>query len=611
MADIPVTDVKEYKSNFRRFGGVDFTSVPTQVAAHRSPDACNMIANEKFFPVKRPGYRVFGQYGARIYGLHRLVTQEGVKLFVHAGGNLYVQDETAQTPAPVYTQMAQNASRSFVMGGKLYLLDGNAYLCAAADADGTVTVQPVSGGAFVPTTSIARTPAGAGTAFEAVNLLTRKRKNSFAADGTSRDFQLDFSPIASVDAVSVDGQAAASTAYSVDLAGGVVSFQTAPESAGGVDNVVVTFTAGADQRGVIDKCRVCGLFGGNNDTRVFLSGNPDAPNVDWQSGLYDPTYFPDTGYTKIGADTSAIMGYARQYDTQIVIKEGNGQDATQWLRTFALDENSRPVYAVAQGAVGMGALSRDTFAVLGDSPLFLSDAGVCAVAGTAVSQQRSVQNRSQLINRKLKMDADENACAAVVGNKYYLSCGGHVYVADGAQAYEDEGGAVAYEWYYWEGFAPTAMLALEGRLWFGTETGAVCRLGLLDEVDCLTDAGEAFSCWWTTPMQSLNSLYRNKTVRDVSYMLMPYSQAQYQVFYRSDRRDWTLMREGSLSLFDFNQMNFGDLSFFCSTTPITERTRRKERRAEVFQVKVQNDALGTQMGLLGIEITYKYSRKTR
>jgi hypothetical protein len=208
-----------------RFGGVDFTSVPTQVAAHRSPDACNMIANEKFFPVKRPGYRVFGQYGARIYGLHRLVTQEGGTLFVHAGGNLYVQDETAQTPVPVYTQMAQNASRSFVMGGKLYLLDGNAYLCAAVDADGTAAVQPVSDGAFVPTTSIARTRQARGRRLSG-EPLTRKRKNSFAADGRACEFQLDFSPVASVDAVSWTAGCAVH-AYSVDLASGVVSFQTA------------------------------------------------------------------------------------------------------------------------------------------------------------------------------------------------------------------------------------------------------------------------------------------------------------------------------------------------------------------------------------------------
>ncbi len=122
--------------------------------------------------------------------------------------------------------------------------------------------------------------------------------------------------------------------------------------------------------------------------------------------------------------------------------------------------------------------------------------------------------------------------------------------------------------------------------------------------------GEAFFLLVDNAEAELKQPVRNKTVRDVSYMLKPYSQRSIRCF--TGRTGGLDADAGwSLSLFDFNQMNFGDLSFFCSTTPITERTRRKERRAEVFQVKVQNDALGTQMGLLGIEITYKYSRKTR
>ena len=605
MADIPVTAVKEYKSNFRRFGGVDFTSAPTQVAAHRSPDACNMIANEKFFPIKRPGYESVRRYDAKVYGLHRLVgDDENVHLFTHAGKNLYYDEDMT----PVYTDMAEDKSRSFVMNGRLYILDGATYLQVSV-SDGVCAAQPAANNAFVPTTSIARTSSGAGTAFEAVNLLTRRRKNSFAGDGVSNTYILDFAPIESVEEVIVANEEV--TEYTVDLETGHVIFSALPPNGNGVDNIVITFTAGGDNKSTIDKCRVCGLFGGNNDTRVFVSGNEEMPNADWQSGLYDPTYFPDTGYTKIGADTSAIMGYARQYDTQIVIKEGNGQDATQWLRTFSLDSENRPKYAVMQGAVGDGAIGRDTFDVLGDSPLFLSPAGVCAVVGTTVSQQRSVQNRSMLINKQLREEADETACAAAVGNKYYLSCGGHMYVADGAQTYEDENGNVQYEWYYWTGIEPTAMIGIEGQVWFGTQDGRLCKLGMIDDPDILDDDGQAFSCWWTTPQQSLNSLYRNKTVRDVSYMLMPYSQSEYKVYYRSDRRDWTLMRQGSLSMFDFNNWDFNDFSFFCSVTPITERTRRKERRAEVFQVQVRNDEPGTQFGLLGIEITYRYARKTR
>ena len=202
MGAITQTQEKLYTQGFMRFGGVDFTSAPTQVAAHRSPDACNMIANEKFFPIKRPGYESVRSYGAPVYGLHKLAGDDDmVHILTHAGGHLYFDDSMT----PVYTQMAQARSRSFVMNGRLYILDGGTFLQVRV-SDGVCTAEPVSNSAFIPTTSIARTPQGAGTAFEAVNLLTQKRRNSFNADGQSTVFQLDITPVHAVEAVVLNNE---------------------------------------------------------------------------------------------------------------------------------------------------------------------------------------------------------------------------------------------------------------------------------------------------------------------------------------------------------------------------------------------------------------------
>ena len=45
--------------------------------------------------------------------------------------------------------------------------------------------------AYVPLTSIGRSPQGAGTDYEACNMLTKRRRNSFCCDGTARDYYLD------------------------------------------------------------------------------------------------------------------------------------------------------------------------------------------------------------------------------------------------------------------------------------------------------------------------------------------------------------------------------------------------------------------------------------
>ena len=99
----------------------------------------------------------------------------------------------------------------------------------------------------------------------------------------------------------------------------------------------------------INKCRFAGLYGGKNDTRVFLSGNPDEPDCDWQSGLYDPTYFPDTGYTRMGTDASAIVGYLKQYESQVVVKSGGAQEATSYLRTYMMADDGSALYPLPQG----------------------------------------------------------------------------------------------------------------------------------------------------------------------------------------------------------------------------------------------------------------------
>ena len=45
--------------------------------------------------------------------------------------------------------------------------------------------------AYVPTTTISAAPTGGGTSYEAVNLLTPKRINTFIGDGTATQFKVD------------------------------------------------------------------------------------------------------------------------------------------------------------------------------------------------------------------------------------------------------------------------------------------------------------------------------------------------------------------------------------------------------------------------------------
>ena len=229
---------------------------------------------------------------------------------------------------------------------------------------------------------------------------------------------------------------------------------------------------------------------------MFLSGNPDEPNCDWQSGLYDPAYFPDTGYTKIGSDASAIVGYVRQYESQLVIKEGRNQEATQYLRTFLLDDNGTAAYPLQQGAQGAGGLAPRSFASLGDTPLFLSSDGVMGVFGTAAIRISIIRRMSRAVDPRLTSENGlADACAVVWKDKYYLA----VDASAMWPTAEYHGRMVRPNGITGIPSRRSALWCSTGGLWFGTTDGRICRVSDKDERDAYLDDGQAIDAWWCTP----------------------------------------------------------------------------------------------------------------
>lgn len=566
-----------------RFAGVDFSSDPTKVDAIRSPDACNMIGDEAGFPCKRTGYVCEEEMDAPIYGLHRMDDE----LLIHAGSNLY--SRKGENLSLLCSKMNTARSQSFRMNGKLWILDGMAYRVY----DGTECV-PVREKAFVPTTTIGAPPSGGGTSFEAVNMLTPYRINTFVGDGVTKTFQLDTTNF-DAGSISCEGQ----TVYAFNRAKGTVTFTEPPPDGEGLANVVIRFAKTVPEHAdKIDRCRICGLYGGSNDTRVFVSGDPQEPNCDWQSGLYDPTYFPDTGYTKVGVDSTAIVGYLRQYDNQIVLKE-DGQDAKQYLRSFALDENNRAAYSLKQGAEAVGALSAYALGELEGTPLYLSAEGVMGVFGTNVSEQRVISCMSERVNRRLLREAGrKDAAGCVWKGRYYLAVNDHCYVADGRQRSNG-----VPEWYYWDNIPATCFLAEEDALWFGTQDGRVCRFCTEEEADAYLDDGAAICAHWSTPLSALGSWNDTKNVLSMIPVLMPFARSSAEVLWKTERESG-IAESVSMTRFCFSDLDFTRFVFQTSISASPVPVRQRQRRAYLFQGIVRNDKAKEPFGLLGLSIRY-------
>lgn len=609
MSNLSVSSPDRYKKSYGTFRGVDFSTDATQVADYRSPYSENLISDLAGFPEKRFGWRVLHEFGVQINGLHYAVLSDAVpRVFVHAGTNLYLADGTL-----VAEDIADAPTSTFVHQGKMYLLDGAVYRVVKVE-NGVLSCNPVSQeDRFIPTTTIGMAADGSGTSFEAFNLLTPWRKNSMIGDGTSKEYQLDTQNLdADIVEIVVEGETLVeNNDFTVKRTEGIIVFNTAPPvyaGGSGIDNIVVTFAKtveGAADK--INKCTMGVMFGYGGANRYFLSGNPDEKNVDWYSGLDDPTYFPDTGYTKIGSDTSAIMGYLKQYENLVIVKEDNEQDAEIFLRTAAMTDDGEVYFPVQQGVKGVGAVSRRAFANLRDDPLFLAREGVFALASASVTQQRAVQPRSFYVNAKLTKEPNLETAVATVWNGWYLLCvNGHCYVADPRQK-SAQNESYTYEWYYWTNIPAKCFLTVDDVLYFGTEDGKLCRFNNdSTRMDAFNDNGEAITAVWSTKADDFGRMGERKTLvkRGSVVMIKPYTRSSIDVYVSTDKITDTLIRTDTMDILDFGDIDFARFTFNTSDRPQVVPFNKKVKKFIILQIIFKNAVKDEGFGIYGAELTY-------
>ncbi|MBP3406544.1 MAG: hypothetical protein J6N18_10605 [Kiritimatiellae bacterium] len=609
MAKFPVPKQPERKSErFDGFRGVDFSTDPTQVSSKRSPWALNMISDSGGHPEKRVGWRTLATADGAINGIFHCELSGVGKFLVHAGTMLYEWNMETNVLIALKSGIANAKSTCFVMNGKAYILTGSEFLVY----DGT-DVKSVSEIAYVPTTSISMNPAGGGTTYEEINLIQPKRKNSFLADGVSKVYQLDTTEITDVLEVIVNGNTV--TEYTVDTSLGRLTFTTAPAKPAidGQDNVFITFSktvSGYADR--ICKCTIATIYGGAGSDRVFLSGNPEMKSTDWVCSLNNPTYWPDFGYTNIGADGTAIVGYARIGDYLAIFKEDNQQDSTIYLR-YVLQNSStgKTAFAVKQGISGVGALAKRAFGYLLDEPLFVSRTGIYALTSNEITYTQAVRNRSYFVDAKLTKEPNLKDAIAAVWKGYYVLCvDGRCYILDGNQnkAYKPQSyGEYVYECYYWDNIPAQCFMVWQGHLFFGTEDGKVCRFSDDREtMDRYSDDGEAIAAEWRSKATDHGDFMRLKTLvkKGSGMMAKPYVRSSVEVIIRTDQ-DWgKTARVENMSAFDFNDVDYDKFSFVTNDSPQMIPFNSKTKKYSTIQIIVRNTEKDEGFGVFGIILRY-------
>lgn len=147
------------------------------------------------------------------------------------------------------------------------------------------------------------------------------------------------------------------------------------------------------------------------------------------------------------------------------------------------------------------------------------------------------------------------------------------------------------EWYYWGNLPATCFAVLDGRLWFGAADGRVLRLCERDEADAFLDDGAAIDAWWCTPDLPLGGWGREKLVREVAPVLMPYTRSGVKVTYETDAGE-VLALDRNLDLFSFETLDFSRFTFRCRPGAVQMRVRRKLHRARTVRVRIRNNPAG-------------------
>lgn len=321
---------REYMLSFPRLdGGLNLHELDYRMASDQSPEMKNLCWRDGVLSC-RDGqvWLTEGEDLGTGYAAYDRMFRDTA--FFHIGDGIYCMEPPDPSELVVLQKLTrlcggvpENAGTFFRYGDHLYYKNRGGYLRIRYNGSG-FAAEDVP--AYVPVILINAHPAtAAGDAYQPENRLCSRKTVWYSTVEGATEYHLPVQNVESIDNVVVDG--VETTAYTVDLTKGIVTFSTEPKHHDPVvaNTVRITYTKqNPDAMGSIMDCRYATVYGGNQNVCVVMGGCVAQPNAYFWSGSHavmDPGYFPITQYNLAGAAAEAITGFGKQQDMLVIFKE--------------------------------------------------------------------------------------------------------------------------------------------------------------------------------------------------------------------------------------------------------------------------------------------------
>lgn len=328
------------------------------------------------------------------------------------------------------------------------------------------------------------------------------------------------------------------------------------------------------------------LFGGQNDTRVFMWGKGNQHIYsELADGLPSAEYFPESNSVLVGSDNYDTTAMTKQYDRLIIHKENESH-----YSTYENSESLGTIFSVFPLNDKVGNVAFGESRLIENNPFVVSD-GVYEFVGSNVRDERNVNLASKNIQLGLEQ-LDLTSAVTFDWEKnfeYWIAIGTTIYV------YNYKVGA----WYKFILIdTPTCFIEIDGECYFGTSAGEIMKF----DTTKLTDNGTAFESIFETGYLDFGDSSIRKFLTYGWFAMEPEGRSYCEIDWITDIGSSPTPYELEYNNIDFGNLDFGDFSFSTSYSPKPFRRKIKAKKFSMIKIQGKNSSQNQKMTILGLTL---------